>query len=216
MMTPRLNGLRHHTAFTVMAVSMLALGVAAPATAQQGPLGPVLECADIQDNAQRLACYDERVSALRTSVQTGEIVAVDRPAVEAIERDGFGLSLPSLPRLTLGIFSGGSGSTASASTAAARGISTAENTSGVEIVERADDGQIERVLMTIARVDTISPNQYRFTMENGQVWVQVESGRAMSTRNLPGSQAEIRRAAIGSFLLRIDGRGQAMRVNRAQ
>ncbi len=216
MMIAPLTGLRQRTAFAGIAVSVAALCLAAPAAAQEGPLGPVLECADIQDNAQRLACYDERVGALRTSVQTGEIVAVDRPAVEAIERDGFGLSLPSLPRLTLGLFSGGSGSAATASTAAERGISTAENTSGVEIVERGDDGQIERVLMTIARVDSISPNQYRFTMDNGQVWVQVESGRALSTRNLPGSQAEIRRAAMGSFLLRIDGRGQAIRVNRAQ
>lgn len=215
MITPRLNGLRGQSSLVALAASTLAVCLATPATAQQGPLGPVLECADIQDNAQRLACYDERVGALRTSVQTGEIVAVDRPAVEAIERDGFGLSLPSLPRLTLGIFSGGSAA-AGGSTAAERGISTAENTSGVEIVERADDGQIERVLMTIARVDTISPNQYRFTMDNGQVWVQVETGRALSTRNLPGSQAEIRRAAMGSFLLRIDGRGQAMRVSRAQ
>lgn len=214
-MTPPPDGLRRGAAITAMTASILAFCLAAPAAAQNGPLGPVLECANIQDNAERLACYDERVGALRTGVQTGEIVAVDRPAVEAIERDGFGLSLPSLPRLTLGVFSGGSDS-AAASTAAARGISTAENASGVEIVERGDDGQIDRVLMTIARVDSISPNQYRFTMENGQVWTQVEAGRALSTRRLPGSQAEIRRAAMGSFLLRIDGQGRAMRVSRAQ
>lgn len=205
-------------ALAVMGVCALAL--MAPgfgAQAQEGPLGPMLECADIQDNAQRLACYDERVGILRESVRAGDVVAVDRPAVEAIERDGFGFNLPSLPRLSLSLFSGGSSSDrAQGATASERGIATADSSSGVEVVERSEEGQVERVLMTIARVDTISPNQYRFSMENGQVWTQVETGRRISTRAAVGAQAEIRRAAMGSYLLRINGEGQAYRVARSR
>ncbi|MGP1274464.1 MAG: hypothetical protein ACQRW7_03480 [Caulobacterales bacterium] len=213
-------------AFAAAGALALAFSVCtAGANAQSGPLETVIACADIEDGAARLACYDEQVANLRASVRSGELVAVDRPAVEAIERDGFGFSLPSLPRLSLSLFAGrgddGGSATASAgatagASASERGIAAAENTSGVEVIERGEDGQVERVLMTIARADMVSPNQYRFTMENGQVWTQVDAGRRISTRAVVGGEAEIRRAAMGSFIMRINGEGQTYRVSRVR
>ncbi len=215
MMIPRPASSRSGLRFAALGTCAFALALTGQAFAQQGPLGPVLECADIQDNAERLACYDERVGNLRTSVRTGEVVAVDRPAVEAIERDGFGFNLPSLPRLSLSLFSGG-GEDGSATASTSRSLGVDAGSESVEVVERREDGQVERVLMTIARADMVSPNQYRFTMENGQVWVQEGAGRRISTRGIAGTQADIRRGSMGAYTMRLDGAGQVLRVNRVR
>jgi hypothetical protein len=75
--------------------------VAAPALAQDEPqpLAEVYACAAMSESAARLACYDAAVGRLRQAQSSGEVVAFDRAAAETIEREGFGLSLPSLPRL---------------------------------------------------------------------------------------------------------------------
>jgi len=68
-------------------------------TASPALLEQVYACAGTADEAQRLACYDEAVGRLRQAQTSGQIVAVDRQQVETIERESFGFSLPSLPRL---------------------------------------------------------------------------------------------------------------------
>lgn len=199
-----------------LAATVFLYPASAAAKQQHGPLGPLIECAELSDDTARLACYDERIANLRDGVRAGNIAAVDRRDVEAIERDGFGFNLPSLPRLSLSLFSGSGASDSTEEGRVERGLETAAGTNDVEVVERGDDGQVERVLMTIARVDTVGASRHRFTMENGQVWVQIEDARVTGARRLAGAQAEIRRAAMGSYLLRINSQGQAYRVNRAQ
>lgn len=62
-------------------------------------LTDVYTCAQIQDDAQRLQCYDGAVGRLRQAETTGQVVAVDRAQAAEIERDSFGFHLPSLSRL---------------------------------------------------------------------------------------------------------------------
>jgi hypothetical protein len=69
------------------------------AATQPQVLTQVFACAEIQDQAQRLACYDGAVGRLQQAQQAGDIVAVDRGQAETIQREGFGFSLPSIPRL---------------------------------------------------------------------------------------------------------------------
>ncbi|MBI1251130.1 MAG: hypothetical protein GC189_06645 [Alphaproteobacteria bacterium] len=162
------------------------LAVAAPAWAQapEAPerLQDVYACAAVNDDAQRLACYDQAVGRLRVAQEQGDFAAISREEAREIERDGFGFSLPSIPRL-LPRFGG------------------------------EDNEAIETVSLTI---DRLQQRGYRtaFYMSNGQVWVQTESTGVRGVR--AGAQAEIRRAALGSYLMRVDGVSAAIRVRREE
>lgn len=86
-----------------VAVAACAMGAA---HAQQAPgdgnvMGGVYACAEIADAQARLACFDKTVAALKAAETRGEFAAVDAGRVRQIERDAFGFTMPSLPRLGL-------------------------------------------------------------------------------------------------------------------
>ncbi len=60
------------------------------------PLSQIYACADQTDDAARLQCYDQAAAQLRAAEQTGQVLAVDREQVAALERESFGFQLPSL------------------------------------------------------------------------------------------------------------------------
>ncbi|MCA1748496.1 MAG: hypothetical protein ABR601_00525 [Parasphingopyxis sp.] len=75
----------------------------APILAQEDEEPPVpqvfndlMACQSIADDAERLACYDGRVSALRSAQEADSIMVVDREEVREAERGLFGLRLPRL------------------------------------------------------------------------------------------------------------------------
>lgn len=68
--------------------------VAPPAVLEQ-----VYACAALTGESERLACYDSAVGRLREAQTSGAFVGVDRVQAEELNRESFGFSLPSLPRL---------------------------------------------------------------------------------------------------------------------
>jgi hypothetical protein len=86
-------------------ISAAALAALVSAASAQTPaptpqaLTDVYACGQIQDDAQRLQCYDNAVGRLRQAETQGQVVAVDRAQADEIERDSFGFHLPSLARL---------------------------------------------------------------------------------------------------------------------
>lgn len=184
------------------------------ALAQQSTLDAVLACRPIEDAEARLQCFDTAAGELAAANETGDLVAVSRSDIEAVERDSFGLSLPSLPFFTRRARSGGDADAmADADRAREDTMAAAEN---VEVVERDSDGNIERIRM---RVDSArrSNGRWIFTMENGQVWEQVGTDRAQVPRNMGDDFfVEIRSGAIGSFLLHLPTQRRAVRVRRLQ
>lgn len=87
-----------------LALAMTACVLAVVTTAASAQTAPqamtdVYACAQIQDDAQRLACFDRTVGALQQAQTQGQVVAVDRAQAAEIERDSFGFNLPSLGRL---------------------------------------------------------------------------------------------------------------------
>lgn len=83
----------------IMATLSLALLASGDARAQSSPTAfdKLSECQEISSNETRLACYDERMAALRSATTTGEVVIVERAQVDAAKRAVFGFSTPSLP-----------------------------------------------------------------------------------------------------------------------
>jgi hypothetical protein len=184
--------------FTAPLAALLALAAAGVAAAQPAPqpqspeaIAKVYACAAIADPAQRLACYDAAVGAMKTAESQGEFAAVDAAGVRQIEREAFGFSLPSLPRLALPSLRRGNGT----GTAAAPVERTAE------------------LSMTIARVGRFDGRQ-SFVMDNGQVWVLLDSQGNRLAR--PGAAVTVKRASLGSYLMSVEAGGAALRVRRAE
>ena len=95
---------------------IIGLAAAALASAQTPPPPPppqqrpeMLErltaCRAVAEDAARLACYDAAAAAFDTAEREGELVVIDRAAVNETRRQLFGFEMPTLPRL----FGNGSG-----------------------------------------------------------------------------------------------------------
>jgi crotonobetainyl-CoA:carnitine CoA-transferase CaiB-like acyl-CoA transferase len=72
----------------------------------------------------------------------------------------------------------------------------------------------DRVSLPVKSVVKTADGRHLFTMENGQVWRQTDNVRVSNIGDGPW-QAEIRKAALGSFMLKLDG-GTAVRVKRME
>lgn len=91
-----------HSLIGLAMAGLFAAG-AVPALAQDDEEPPIpqvfndlIACQSIADDAERLACYDGRVAALRTAQEDDSIMVVDREEVREAERGLFGLRLPRL------------------------------------------------------------------------------------------------------------------------
>lgn len=71
----------------------------AETTTTPAALERVYACTATATDAERLACYDSAVAALRGAQSSGEVVAIDRGNVERLQRDSFGFNLPSIGNL---------------------------------------------------------------------------------------------------------------------
>ena len=206
--------------------SLAALAATGSASAQENPsLDPVFQCQELQNDAERLACFDAAVSSLRA--ESNEIVVIRRSEVEAVERDSFGLELPSLPRLSLSLFSTrdnqletGSGQSGSiqASGSTDQGARTAQaapsEQSGVEVLRREDDGQINEISLPIDRVERRGFDTIHIHTTNGQVWEITDRVGNRPIRVRDDSVMVVRRASLGSYLMQIDDRDRSYRVQR--
>jgi hypothetical protein len=74
--------------------------------------------------------------------------------------------------------------------------------------------QLDNLQVTIASAAKRADGKYRFTLDNGQVWDQIEVERIDRLGAFP-VKAGIKAAALGSFLMRIEG-GRSIRVRRVK
>ncbi len=172
---------------------------AAPSFAQEAPLTKVYACADIADGAARLACFDGAVASLKQAQASGGVAVVSRAQIEKAEKEAFGLPTPSLSELAR--------STAAAASPVAN--STAAATAPAPAPQALDN-----IILTITSLKKLPNGTYRFTMDNGQVWQQIDTYDLGTLTKTPMT-AEIRKASVGSFMLKAGGR-TAVRVRRIE
>jgi hypothetical protein len=165
-------------------------------TATPSPLSPIYACAEKTDAAERLACFDAAVAAVKAAEARSEIIAMDQPRVAAVRREAFGFRIPSLPR-----FGFGSGA-ASAGTVAAPGAA------------RQRDEDTEEQSFAVARVGSYGGRTAVF-LENGGIWQMTEAGEFSAPRTTPFN-VRIRSAAMGSYMLQVEGRNKGYRVRRVE
>lgn len=96
------NSLLITAAFAVTAASgaeaRKPIATGTPANVQR-----LLGCRSIQDNAQRLACFDRETTAVDQAIASKDLVLIDRARATAAKRSLFGFSIPDFG----GLFGGG-------------------------------------------------------------------------------------------------------------
>ena len=83
--------------FAAVAASLLAFGPAVPASAQDADyLAELKACRTIEDEDDRLACYDAKVGAMVSASDAGDVRVVSREDVRRTRRQLFGTGAPEL------------------------------------------------------------------------------------------------------------------------
>jgi hypothetical protein len=172
----------------LVAGAVAAMGFSGPGEAASrvpAAIQALTDCRALADSAARLACYDKAAAGIADATAKKDIVVLDREEVRATRRGLFGFTLPRLP-----FFGGDKGD--KSSTDAAR-------------------EEVEEIDTTVTAVRGFGYKYYRMTMEDGAVWVTTEAVEHDTPH--PGSKVHIKRAALGSYFLRIDG-GRALKGKR--
>ena len=91
----------------IAAFAAVGMADAAAAKPQSAPTNApvvqaVVDCRQIEDSAQRLACYDRAVAALTNAQQSGDLVTLDRKQRQAVRKQAFGFTLPTLSMFDTG------------------------------------------------------------------------------------------------------------------
>jgi hypothetical protein len=177
------------------AMSILMVGtllLAAPAAAQDrdGTARPAVlqslyDCRSIADPADRLACFERQTAALEAAETSRDVRIVSRNELRRAQRGLFGLSLPNLGDL----FGGRD-----------------------DDEDRAPDPDvIQEITAAITEVGRDSSGKLVLVLDNGQRWIQTDTGGGRSPRT--GQNVTIRRASLGGFMASVEGRA-GFRVRR--
>jgi hypothetical protein len=179
----------------VFAVAVSAAGFASAQPASTAsPLSPIYACAEKTVPAERLACFDAAVALVKAAEARSEIVTMDQPRVAAVRREAFGFRIPSFARFGLGTPTPSSGT----STPAAK----------------SRDEQIDEQTFAVARVGQAG-NRVAIYLDNGNVWQLTEAGE-INGPSRPPFNVRIRSAAMGSYILTVEGRNKGYRVRRVE
>ncbi len=186
--------------------SLLLVGSWGSANAQTSDVPPsvitnVFDCRTIDDAEKRLACYDKAVGRFEDAQKSGEVIAVTKKEVETIKRESFGFNIPSLPNI--GKLFGSSDKAKS------------KNTEGVEKA-LASAEEHKSVTLQIAKTKKFGYKKTLFYFKNGQVWKQTDNKTIKISKKKPPQTAEIKKGALGSYRLRVEGRGAAYNVVRVK
>ena len=166
----------------IVAGSAALLMASVPAHAQSAldepapQLQKLQECRAIADPESRLACFDRETDALIAATDSGEVKIVSREQAREARKSLFGFRLPSL-----GIF----------------------KSSGDE--SDAEE-EVSSISSTIKRVSAYGRGTYLITIEQDDaVWQTTEASPFFREPDV-GEPVEIKRAALGSYFLSVDGR----------
>ncbi|MAP93409.1 MAG: hypothetical protein CMK07_00510, partial [Ponticaulis sp.] len=111
---------------------------------------------------------------------------------DEVQKDAFGFSMPSLPKFSLPSLGGDD-----------------------DGVKKNDDGEIDELTLAIANISEGAYGKVVIEFENGQVWRQSDTTSVRISRKRPPESAVIKRAGLGSFLIRLST-GERFKAKREQ
>ena len=172
-------------------VTMLAgaLALSALAAAQTLAAQTLSDCVAVDDDAERLACYDRVTKAARRDERPAAPAApAAPPAAEAAEAPAVQATPAPAPSPTeTGDF----------------GFENRKTATGAQQIESRYDDSF-----------TGWSGKTLFRLENGQVWKQAQNGRVSYRAERP--VITVKRAAFGSFRLHVEGLNRSIRVKRVK
>ena len=217
--------------YPVIALLVFALVTATPSfaqsTSQPSEVAAIFACKSMAGPEARLTCYDAAVGRLEAAQKSGEIVTLSKTQVEKVKKDAFGFNIPSLPGL--GKLFGGKDKSKRKTHAAISDMdspqapphsekSKAKKSKTKKKEAAIEASNIKSVSLTLRKTTTFGYKKTRFFFNNGQVWEQADSAsvRIPKSRDGTPTTAKITKAALGSYMLRINGKGRAVRVRRTR
>ena len=182
--------LRGAAAFSALLAAAAAGAVAFAQTAPPERVATVqalADCRKLTEDSARLACYDKAVAALDQAEARGDIVVVDRDQARKVRRQAFGLSLPSLSLFDKG---------------------ESDDEKG------ESDDELNNMTAQVASARQDGTGRWTVRLDSGATWTQVDTSPLRRTPK-PGMPVTIRRAALGSFMMKI-GDQHAVRAKRVE
>ena len=146
----------------------------------------MVRCRAIAEDAARLACFDAAAAALQAAQERRDVVVVDRQQVREGRRRLFGLALPRIP-----IFGGGD-----------------------DDDDDNDQDAVHTVEGVVASATQDGLGHWVVTLQDSAIWTQVDN-RPLALRPRPGQRVMINRAALGSFMMRVNNQ-PGIRVRRVR
>ena len=137
----------------------------------------------ITADADRLACFDQQVGAMEAASQRDEVVVLDKGELNKTRKTLFGFSFPKLP------FLGGGDDDGAA---------------------KEEEG-VSHIQATIASLRSLGYGKWQIGLEDGAQWMTTEAVTGRDPK--VGQSIEIKRAAMGSFMGKVEG-GRAIRMKR--
>jgi len=195
----------------------------AQSAAQPKEISAVYGCKSVPNALERLECYDNAVGRLQAAEDSGEVVTVSKTEVEKVEQDAFGYNVPFLPVLGK-LFKKDKSESKEVAIVGSSPSPVTENgqtrtkTAKAEKQPALGGDDLKSVSLEIQKTTEFGRNKTRFFFKNGQVWEQTrsESIRIPKVRGGVPNTAVISKAAMGSFLLRVNDKGRATRVRRVR
>lgn len=135
----------------------------------------LLNCRQIIDNNQRLACFDQQVGSMQAASEKDEVVVLDKTELRKTRRTLFGFSFPKLPFLN----------------------------GNEEKAGNDDDEEFTRLESTITSAKSIGYGKWQIVLEDGAQWATTEPISYGLPK--AGLKIEIKRASMGSFLGKVEG-----------
>ncbi len=196
-------------------------GTALAQTQNSSELAEVFACRSLPNDAERLACYDATIEQFAKAQEDGEVFTVSKEQIQNVERDSFGFNIPSLPILS-GLF-GGNADKAPKSNPLTDAVEVAKTTKGIAAPKSMKDvlpetAEVKQINLEIVKLQTFGYKKTRLFMSNGQVWEQLDAIdlKIPKIRESNRPVAEIRKGALGSFNMQINGSGRAVKVKRVR
>lgn len=143
----------------------------------------LLQCRAITDDARRLACFDQQVGAMEAASQRDEVVVLDKSELNKTRKTLFGFAFPKLPFLN----------------------------DGEDKDEVKEEEGFSHIAAKIASLRSMGYGKWQIVLEDGAQWMTTEAVTGREPK--VGQMIEIRRAAMGSFMGKVEG-GRAVRMKR--
>ncbi len=178
----------------------------APAAEPDSAASAFMKCARISNDGQRLLCYDRLATDLIELGLTARGGLPDVASPAAPGAAGATAAAPAAPAPDP------EAARPAATEAPQQAAASSADQFGVERMDDAPGTDVDKIQSRYVGEFTGWDGKTVFELENGQVWQQSGSGRM--TYRIVNPMITIKRAFMGSYLLKVEGRNKSVRVKR--